>query len=75
MGDTGNRAIEQAEAMVVLERDTAIAGIREQLTKPGAADCDDCGEEISEGRRAAMPSARRCAPCEARHEQTKRRGW
>ncbi|WP_432769792.1 MAG: TraR/DksA family transcriptional regulator [Sphingopyxis sp.] len=75
MRHAGNRAVEHAEAMVDLERDTAIAGIRAQLAKPGAPDCGDCGEQISKERRVAMPSAQRCAICEDRRERAAKRGW
>lgn len=71
----GERAIEQAEAMVSLEREQAIAGIREALERPGADTCADCDEEIAAERRAAMPSARRCAECESSRERAAKRGW
>lgn len=75
MRHAGNRAIEHAEAMVDLERERMIAGIRKHLAEPGQAECGDCGDEISEERRAAMPSARRCAVCETRRERAAKRGW
>lgn len=75
MRNAGNRAIERAEAMVDLEREQQIAGIRRYLSEPGSARCGDCGEMISSERRAAMPSARRCADCEARRERAAKRGW
>jgi phage/conjugal plasmid C-4 type zinc finger TraR family protein len=71
----GERAIEQAEAMVTAERDKAIADIRAQLAEPGADDCEACGDKIPEKRRAAMPSARRCADCEGLRERAAKRGW
>lgn len=71
----GERAIERAEAMVTAERDKAIADIRAQLAEPGADACQDCSDEIPKERRAAMPSARRCATCETRRERAAKRGW
>lgn len=71
----GERAIEQAEAMVTAERDKAVADIRAKLAEPGAEDCETCGEEIPAERRAVMPSATRCAPCEERRERAAKRGW
>jgi phage/conjugal plasmid C-4 type zinc finger TraR family protein len=71
----GERAIEQAEAMVAAERDKAIGDIRARLAEPGADACEDCGDEIPAQRRAAMPSARRCAACETRRERAAKRGW
>ncbi len=72
---SGQRAIEHAQEMVALERDMAVKAVSRALAQPGAADCSDCGEEISEERRAAMPSARRCITCESRREVAARRGW
>lgn len=71
----GERAIEAAEAMVAAERDKAVADIRAQLAEPGSDDCEACGDKIPKERRAAMPSARRCAPCEQRREIAAKRGW
>lgn len=71
----GERAIEQAEAMVAKERDEKIAGIRAKLAASGADECEGCGEEIPAERRAVMPSATRCAPCEERRERAAKRGW
>ena len=31
----------------------------------GATHCDECGEEIPARRRAALPSARTCVPCQS----------
>ena len=31
----------------------------------GATHCDDCGEEIPEKRRRALPGARTCVPCQS----------
>jgi RNA polymerase-binding transcription factor DksA len=31
--------------------------------------CVDCGEEIPEGRRRAMPGARTCVPCQSAHDR------
>lgn len=75
MRHAGDRAIERAEEMVDLERATTIAGIRQRLSEPGSDNCAVCGEEISAQRRAAMPSARRCASCETRRELAAKRGW
>ena len=30
--------------------------------------CEDCGEEIPEARRLALPDATRCIHCQAKHE-------
>ncbi|MGQ3101032.1 MAG: TraR/DksA C4-type zinc finger protein [Sphingopyxis solisilvae] len=75
MRHAGNRAIEHAEAMVDLERERQIASVRKHLAKQGSASCGDCGDEIPAERRAALPSARRCADCETRRERAAKRGW
>lgn len=75
MADAGGRAIEQVEAMVALERDCVVAGIRGQLRIAGSNHCNDCGDEIGKARCAAMPSARRCFDCEQAIETAKKRGW
>ena len=31
----------------------------------GATHCDECGDDIPEGRRRALPGARTCVPCQA----------
>ncbi len=43
----------------------AVANVRAQLTKgAGRRDCIECGEEIPEARRLAMPSAITCVSCQ-----------
>lgn len=71
---SGEREIETSEAMVELERQAAVARARQELATVPADDCVDCGETIDARRRAAMPSARRCAPCQTIRERTERRG-
>jgi phage/conjugal plasmid C-4 type zinc finger TraR family protein len=39
------------------------------LARQGREFCVDCGERISDSRRAALPSARRCAVCQGLHER------
>jgi RNA polymerase-binding transcription factor DksA len=34
--------------------------------------CEDCGDEIEPARLVALPSARRCVPCQARVESRRR---
>lgn len=40
------------------------AAIRASLQGEGQDECEDCMEPIPAARRAAMPSAIRCAPCQ-----------
>ena len=69
MSGTSNFDIELAEARVEMERDAGLAKVREALTACGADECIDCGVVISERRRQAMPSARRCADCQQSFEE------
>ena len=39
-----------------------------------AVECEDCGEEIPEGRRKAYQGCTRCIACQQRHERNQR-GW
>ena len=44
----------------------AVARARRDLQKSeGLTHCEDCGEEIPEARRRAVPGARRCIACQA----------
>ncbi|KRE11293.1 hypothetical protein ASE63_20260 [Bosea sp. Root381] len=38
-------------------------------TGPGEIHCQECGEEIAEGRRKAMPGARLCITCQSGHDR------
>ena len=45
--------------------DDAIKCARAQLpTGPSLSHCEECGEEIPEPRRQAMPGVRLCLPCQ-----------
>jgi len=46
----------------------AAAIARAALAGPGREDCKDCGFEIPEERRKAMPSATRCIACQIKFE-------
>ncbi|CAH1651022.1 zinc finger domain-containing protein YbiI [Hyphomicrobiales bacterium] len=37
---------------------------------PGEIHCQECGEEIPEARRRAMPGARLCVPCQSGHDRS-----
>lgn len=47
----------------------ALAGIRRMTCAPAATHCDDCGDDIPEIRRKAMPGARRCVFCQGLSER------
>ena len=51
----------------------AIANVRRQLEKQAqqesATECEDCGEEIPEARRKAIPGVQLCVFCKERQER------
>lgn len=51
----------------------AIANVRRQLTKqaqqPSAEFCEECGDEIPEARRQAIPGVQLCVFCKERQER------
>ena len=59
----------------------AVAAARARMARgPSAEFCDDCGEDIPEKRREAVPGVRTCIACQAsrdgkvRHSAINRRG-
>ena len=59
---------EQIDASV----DDAVKRAREQMPKgESLAHCSDCGAEIPEARRRAMPGVRRCIDCQSSLDETK----
>lgn len=67
--DLGERGLERTEAFERLEKDSAVARIRHNLTGMGEVFCIGCGERIEEARRMALPSAKRCTPCQTDFEK------
>ncbi len=51
----------------------AVAGVRrkllEQAAQPSAEECEECGDEIPEGRRQAVPGVQFCVFCQEKHER------
>ncbi|MDA8428923.1 MAG: TraR/DksA family transcriptional regulator [Geobacteraceae bacterium] len=39
-----------------------------QRGRPAATHCEECGDEIPEKRRQAMPGCRKCISCQEAHE-------
>jgi phage/conjugal plasmid C-4 type zinc finger TraR family protein len=70
-GWAGDGAVqEQIDATVK----DAIEKAKRQLPQgPGQSHCADCGVEISEARRAAVPGVRRCVACQDRHDHDAQR--
>ena len=49
--------------------DDAVERARARLPKgPSLTHCDECGEPISEARRAAIPGVRLCVTCQAERD-------
>jgi len=67
--DLGECGLERAEAFERLEKEAAVRRIRNNLTGLGEEFCLGCGDRIEEARRVALPSARRCTPCQTDHER------
>ena len=56
--------IEIAGDYIQRKTDERTAAIRAQLQGDGQDECEDCLAVIPEARRAAIPNAIRCAPCQ-----------
>lgn len=69
--------IDAAQAAEDAARERAITAIRRKLLpeeNAGLEDCEDCGDPIGEGRRLAVPSAKRCTICQNIHDNKYGRG-
>lgn len=69
---TGNAAFDLADQLAERERAAGVARIQAALTGPGRLVCD-CGEEISEARRRAVPNTDKCIECATRAERQRGR--
>ncbi|MCG8635432.1 MAG: TraR/DksA C4-type zinc finger protein [Desulfobacterales bacterium] len=48
----------------------ALAGVRTRMPKgESRTECEDCGEDIPEARRKAVPGCVRCVNCESLNER------
>lgn len=56
--------IDVANDVILRAAEERTAAIRAQLQGEGQDWCDDCGEDIPQARRLALPSATRCTPCQ-----------
>lgn len=54
----------------------AIADVRKRLakqaSKPSAEFCEDCGEDIPQARREAIPGVQRCIHCQEARDKRKK---
>lgn len=46
-----------------------VGHIQRGLKRTGTTECEDCGDEIPEARRKAIPSTRWCIDCQASYEK------
>lgn len=65
--------IEQAELRVLAETEAGVERIRASMPAGPSQLVCDCGEEIPEARRLAVPGTTRCFECACRAEQRLRR--
>ncbi len=64
--------VDQAEIQIATELANRIALIRANVgSGPGRENCIDCGFPIPEQRRAALPHATRCTPCQEELERSR----
>jgi DnaK suppressor protein len=76
VGDREDSSVADLLVDVMLaDVDRLVAEIRDidaallRIAAGGYGVCTDCGEEIEVPRLEAWPTAKRCRPCQARHEQ------
>jgi len=64
---------EQAQAIALIREAQALDSVRQKLAKqrsqPSLTECDDCGEDIPEARRLAVPGVTMCIYCQAKSER------
>ncbi len=61
--------IDYAQAINEQFLETALEDHRRHMpTGESLTHCEDCGEEIPEARRKAVPGCRRCIDCQTLHE-------
>jgi len=61
---------DQAQLLSISLSEDAVARIRSKIPKgPGLLECAECGEEIPEARRLAIPGVTMCIFCKTLHER------
>lgn len=58
--------LEQIDATI---KDAVARARSNQIAGPGLVECAECGSDIPEGRRRAIPGVRYCVPCQEGHDQ------
>lgn len=68
MSGMGGPDDEAMHAMVLV--DNFVALVRSQIPSgPASLECQECGYDIPEERRAAQPGARYCVECQVKHDK------
>lgn len=65
--------IDSASEIEELQRNAALSAHRIDRSAVSAEHCEDCGVDIPEERRAAVPGCQMCAECQ--YEKEKRRKY
>lgn len=67
--------IDQASALEEMMREQAIAAHRINHSAVSATHCEECGDQLSDGRRKAYPGCTMCVECQGEQElRNKQRG-
>jgi phage/conjugal plasmid C-4 type zinc finger TraR family protein len=72
MGDIIDKAQQYDEFHRERAVDACLTSLRQAAAHAPVIDCIDCGEEIPEARRRAVPTAARCIGCQEKHERRTR---
>jgi phage/conjugal plasmid C-4 type zinc finger TraR family protein len=65
---------DRAQELEQRQRDEALARVQTRLVSgPSSEECSDCGDEIPEARRQAIPGVSRCVICQNKFEKKGRR--
>ncbi len=68
-----NAAYDLADRLAERERDAGVARVRAELSGPAGRLVCDCGQQISEARRQAVPHTDKCIDCATHVERLRRR--
>lgn len=76
--DLGSETFERSKDLALIERAALTLGEVEQalrrLDSGRYGWCEECGQYIGDERLLALPYARRCVPCQERHDQREQEG-
>lgn len=61
--------LDRASELEELQREVALASARYRPAGQSYSHCEECGDDIPEARRKAVPGCHRCIHCQQRYEQ------